>query len=123
MAGRQAVGRVRVLFDGGAFCGGFVVSARAKQAKAKKSLDWLLGLKEGRDVERAAVVAWLLKCSEEANRQRLNMLQGGHRIIAKRVEAESEAYRNAVAMIERGDHLTALPIETPGMTAAERGRG
>jgi len=58
------------------------------------------------EIERNAVRDYLLACAAEADRQRLNMLSGGHKLTARDCGSESKAYANAAAMIEREDHAS-----------------
>lgn len=67
-------------------------------------------------LERLAVRDYLLACSAEADRQRLNMLAVGNKLTARDCKAEAKAYANAASMIEREDHASyraALNQEAP----------
>lgn len=56
--------------------------------------------------EARAIRDYLLACSAEADRQRLNLLSVGNKLTARECGSESKAYANAAAMIELEDHAS-----------------
>jgi len=57
---------------------------------------------EAAQQERAAIVAYLLRCRDAMIQQ---AEKAGSKSMARRCREEAEAYANAARMIERGDHL------------------